>query len=317
MRTRDEWNRILSMERTVNIQSNRQRNSVKGMLLGAVSALVLGVSSQAALLVDFKPDPISPNQPEIILQNTAAPRALVAAPTATGSQGNADGKMAADGNPNGATPGGLIIQTPVEINSIAGYSVNRYGGVVNTGLDGPSTTFYDVSLELSDITTLNSATEQVVIPGIGIPNTPGYIPPVAYIIQKFTTGTFTLYSTYRDDNLNNERQVLLTGTVSNMVLIGWKDNESASIQASVEYTGGAILTPWINEGGLTEGTLAWSLLSVTPKIAVDGGVLRQFQANMTGLFSAPQIPEPTSIGLMALSGLGLFGRFRRQKKQAA
>ena len=140
-----------------------------------------------------------------------------------------------------------------------------------------------------------------------------------------------------DPHFHDDQVVLLTGTIANMYLKGGKNLSDASILSSplfvdednpvdyipgsgVTYNGGVILDAWKAANNYSDPTVmggtTWNLtLSANSKmVALSGNVrLQQFDSNMGASFSAPQVPEPASVTLLALAGVGLLGRFRKQK----
>jgi hypothetical protein len=249
------------------------------MLAAAVLAVGgLSASSDAALLVDFKPDPISPVQPEFRWDGTRLDDAL-------GSTGSADGNDPAISQ----GPGGLRIETPLTLPTVGiGGSVN-----VTTG----STTFLDVSLELDGFVASAPASSLF-----------------GLVFQPVSEGSFRLLSTAPLGG--GERTLLLSGTVANSVISGLTGGSSGSaLSGNITYTGGLIFTQALAQGFQAPGgSFSWSLLDIAgdagQPLGVGGnGNLGVFSANATGLFSA--VPEPATMGLL-LVGAAAAG-FRRRR----
>jgi hypothetical protein len=246
-----------------------------------VLALGLTSSSFGALIVDFKPDPISPTIPEVAWSGTA----LAEAP---GSVGNSDGTT-----PSALqTPGGYLIQTPFVINGIPGSSLTN---------NNTATTFYDVTLDLSGF----SAS-----PGAAATNIAG----VTIVSQPLAEGAFSLWSTDPDDAGPASPTLLLSGTVGTAVVVGLGGQQTGSVQStSLTYTGGAIYDAMVAAGFQAgNGSFSWSLLDISTQGGLQLGQnqnVAAFNANMTGLFSA--VPEPASLSMLALGSLALAHRRRK------
>jgi len=142
--------------------SNRVRGKkLIAAMAGAVASFGLATSSFASLLVDFKPLPVTANVPELEWTGTN----LAAG---AGAVGNADGGLA----PQLQSPPGLQIETPFTIPGLIPGKVANITG---------STTFYDVTLEL---TGLNADAAAISFGGIAV--------------QSYGAGTFRLLSTDPD-----------------------------------------------------------------------------------------------------------------------
>jgi hypothetical protein len=261
-------------------------NNAKGLkkLFLAAAAVVASYSfaptSQAALLVDFKPEPTSATLPEIVFTGSALT-------PGAGSTGN--GSV--------LTAGGLTIETPYTVN------VPGAGGFIN--LASGSTSFQDVSLVLAGLNATGPATSTTIAPGVVLLN------------QALTgaPGSFTLRSTSDAPNQVD----LLTGTITRAFITGLQGSPTGSvISAEVVYTGGEIFDELIANGGLPNGSLSFSLNDIgstlgapTGLTLATGGGLAPFQANATGIFSSSVVPEPGTIGLLAIGGLILTARRRK------
>jgi len=271
---------------------------MRGKLASAIGATILslglGSSAFGALLVDFKPDPISVNVPEL---TWAANTLNVAA----GAQGNGDGVL-----PSALQiPGGLLIQTPFEILGIPGSAVNLADPT------HPSTTFFDVTLELNllqaNAPILTSG--PLVVQNLGAPTG--------------AVATFALKST--DPGPGGRPVTLLEGTIGSAVFFGLLGQQTGSVMSTdITYTGGVIFqklqqaVPNPPGGVYSGGTASWSLLDIsnpqtfpTGGLAVSNGQMANFAANLTGMFSTPTIPEPASMTLVALGAAGILARRRR------
>jgi hypothetical protein len=249
------------------------------VVAGVGLIVVCSSAAHAALLVDFKTLPISPAAPEVSWNGSA----LVAAPTASGSQGNGDGLL-----PVGSqTIGGLIIETPLTVNAPAS------GSIINPG-NLNSTTFTDVTLIFNAMNATGAASDFGVL-----------------LQQPIGGGTFKLVSTTGAD--------LLVGNVSTAYITGLKNANTGSIVSSdLTYTGGLILDALNTALGKAAGTpaaggtLTFSLLDIdNPLQILPASVnLAPFSANANGQFGTPVVPEPASITLIALGAVGLCMRRR-------
>jgi len=251
------------------------------VVLAALAAgLVVTVPSFGALLVDFKPFPISPGLKEVNWTGSQ----LTQGP---GLVGNADGTLP----PALQAVPGLLIQTPFNIPGVP-------GGVASA--DG-STSFYDVTMTLSGMAASGPANVNVIMPGLTV------------LTQPIGLGTFTLWSTDPDGAGPLGMTELLTGSVNDMVILGLAGATSGSVQSStVTYTSGAIYNKLVQYGGTLTGSLSWSLLDINGPLGVVGVNLGSFSANETGQFSTPIIPEPATIGLMGL-GMAAMLLVKRRK----
>lgn len=272
---------------------------MKGKLAAAVGAMLvslgLGSTSWASLLVDIKPDPPSPLNNELTWNGTNLFETPVG-PNGGGAISNGDGVAAATLGPQHQTIGGLLIGTPVDLSGTAG-GLAALGGITNS--TDKSTTFYDVTLHLTLLNGVPPANVNPIVPGITV------------LSQPIGRGTFELLST--PDVVSGAQTLLLSGTVTDMVIVGLQNQTTASVQSTtVTYTNGLILGQWLKMGGQASGQLSLSLLDVNTPGGLQVGAntnLKAFDANMTGLLSA--IPEPASLSVFGLAALGLIRRNRK------
>lgn len=264
-------------------------NSKAQIGLFAVAAMGFSAVSQAALLVDFKPIPTD-DKFELIydaVPSGGAARELYAGPGAQGDGGF-------------TTTGGLTIEAA----GFPGLLPTDPGLLASVQPQPTSTLFHDVTLVLA-----NLKEDKV----SGLSETPIFGVGTLYT-QPLEDGTFELWS-WNNPSDANPSELLLKGTIENAVVSGLAGSPTGAVlSAQVTYTGGLIHAALVAKGGLTTGDLSWSLLDITPKINKVLGtppLLGDFKANATGQFSSPAIPEPASIGLLAISMVGLAARRRR------
>ena len=259
-------------------------NTAKGMkkLFLAAAAVVASYSFaptvNAALLVDFKPEPTSATMPEIVFTGTS----LTAGSGATG-------------NGSTLTAGGLTVETP--------YTVLEpgVGGVIY--LANGSTSFPDASLVLSGLNAVGAADTTTISPGV-----------VLLSQELGTNGTFTIRSTSDAPRQID----LLTGRITRAYITGIQGSPVGSvISAEVTYTGGEIYNELIATGGQTTGSVSISLNDIGTTLGAfdglrlgTGGMIAPFQANATGIFSSA-IPEPGTIAMLGIGGLMLAARRRK------
>lgn len=257
--------------------------------LAAVAALGFSAASQAALLVDFKP---IPTDDKIELIYDAVPSGGLARELYAGAGAQGDGSF--------ASTGGLTIEAA----GFPGLTPVDPGLIASVQFESTSTLFHDVTLVLSNLKEDKVA---------GLSETPIFGVGTLYT-QPLEDGDFELWS-WNNPSDANPSELLLKGTIANAVISGLAGAPSGAVlSAQVTYTGGLIHAELVKKGGTTSGDLSWSLLDITPKIQKVAGtppLLGDFVANATGQFSSPAIPEPASIGLLAISMVGLAARRRR------
>jgi hypothetical protein len=240
----------------------------------AIASLFCASVAYGGLLVDFKPQPTS-DLPELVFGSVGplAP-ALRAGP---GSQGNGDGTLL----PANQTPGGLMIETPYAVPGLMD------GKVANP--DGTAS-FYDVTLSLT---------------GLAVSAPAGGSGSLVY--QPLGSGQFELTST-------DGKAVLLNGYVSDAVIISSTQGQGTVLSAHIQYWGGEIFKALTQAEGLGNpkslpGELSWSLLNMqaAPPMDLPGAYMPEFTADTVGQFSVT-VPEPASLGLLAIGVLALLRR---------
>jgi hypothetical protein len=253
-----------------------------------VSAVAVAISfassSFAGTLVDFKPLPVSPTDPEFVFSRALGGGVPVFR-AGSGAIGNADGMLPVASQ----TPGGLLVEVPFII-----------GGVPGSQFAATSTLFFDATLQFTT--------------GLAA-NAPALNAGGAFI-QQLSPGTFDLLSTDPDGGGPLLPTLLLSGNISSASFIVGTGNSGAVFNASgVDYTGGLVLTALTGSGGNPSGnSMSVSMVDVTPNFGITGdGYLADFAANGTGLFNGTtgNIPEPSSLVLLAVAMGGIFGSRQR------
>ena len=247
-------------------------------------AISFASSSFAGTLVDFKPLPVSPTNPEFVFSRALGGGVPVFR-AGSGAIGNADGTLPLVNQ----TPGGLLAEVPLIIPGIPG-----------SQLSATSTLFFDTTLEF---------------PAGLAANAPAINAGGAFI-QQLSPGTFNMFSTDPDGPGPLLPTLLLSGNINTASFIVGTGNSGAEFNASgVNYTGGVILTALVSSGGSASGnSMSISMVDVTPNFGIAGdGYLADFATNATGLFngSTGNIPEPSSLVLLAVAFGGVVGIRRR------
>lgn len=239
----------------------------------------IGSLASASTIVDFKPLPISPTDPEFTF-NRPLGGGIPVFRTAFGSIGNADGTLPVAAQ----TPGGLLVETPFII-----------GGVPGSQFTATSTLFFDSTLFVTGGLAANA-------PAI---NAGGVF------VQPLTPGSFDVLSTDPDGIGPLLPQLLLRGNVTAASFIAGTGSAGAVFASQdVTYTGGLIFNAMVAAGTPVSGnSMSFSMTDVAPNFAIAGdGFLADFNANGTGLFSA--VPEPTSLTLLVMAMGSLLLRRR-------
>jgi hypothetical protein len=236
--------------------------------------LVLCVTSfaNAALLIDFKPEPTN-ELPEIIFAGGGP--AVPMLREGPGAVGNGDSGLP----PHQQTAGGLTVEIPYAIPGIPGGTVNAAG----------TTTIRDVTLRLTGL-----AQSGVADVGSNVTS------------QELTAGTFQLIAGH---GLGAPSVLIVAGDIADARIVRLNDGDvGAVLSDSVTYSGapGGLLP---NVAGLT-GTLAFSLANITDLAIVAPGVIGDFTADATGQFTI--VPEPAAaVAAVVICVPALLRRRRR------
>lgn len=243
------------------------------MLVGSAT------SHGAVQLIQFQPNPVSPTLPEF---------------SWTGPGGNFVDNTGSHSDGTAGVPG-LQIDTPLVVAApvTAGETIDAFGSH-----------FRDAAITLSSST--NLATFQDT--GAGILGGQWF--------QTLTNGSFTITAT--------DGTVLLTGNVSGNFFGSSLASSSAGFNGgTVAYTGGLIYNALVASGGVPTGDMSVSMtkinntgnpsndaIGVTQTGPVDPfgqapATVSAFDADATGVFDVLSIPEPASLGVLAVVGLFL------------
>ncbi|MGA2585096.1 MAG: PEP-CTERM sorting domain-containing protein [Tepidisphaeraceae bacterium] len=210
----------------------------------------------------------------------------------TGALGNGDGNLP------------LNQQTAPGLEAITAYPVTAPGADPNS-----NSVFYDTSLYLSGLAANGSAV-QTTLP-FGVEDS-----------QSLGSGSFQLWSTSGNSTpatptlpvTNPNMVLLLSGNISSATIAGLdggSDGATFSAPGGVTYTGGLLLTALLANGGsATGGDISFSMVNVIPGFGINAGShqLNPFTSDATGLLDITAVPEPTSLGVLAIGSMFLMRR---------
>jgi hypothetical protein len=242
--------------------------SYVGAALLTAASFGVGSTAHAATIVDWKPGPTSTGVPEFTFNGTSLS-------ASAGATSNGDGTLPT----NVQTAGGLDMSTPFIINGVPGSQ---------TDAPANTTTFYDAAISLQGFA--------VSAPAQNVFNT---------LVQPLGSGVFSLTST--------TGVVLLHGTVGSSTIAGSNGSGAGALFSAnnVTYDGGLIYNQLVADGGtLINNDFSFSFANVSPtfSIAAASGFLTPFTTDATGLYMADAIPEPASLGALAVGALALTRR---------
>ena len=262
-----------------------QRVAVTAATVLVLTLTFIASSAHGALIVDFMPEPASPGEAEFIWDGSSLT-------SGSGAFGTGFGPGAGDGesDPEDQDIPGLQIVTPFVINGLPGGVVNAAAG---------STTFYDVTLELTES-----------LDAVGAPDSLFAV----YVVQELTGGQFRILSTDPvAGGVEDDYEVLLAGTIQTAAIAGILNSDTGAVlSATIDYTGGAIYDAALAHLGANDltGSFSWSLLDIDAPLSITGGTLDDFEANGTGQFSG--VPEPATLVLLLSGAFAVAARRRRR-----
>ncbi len=234
-----------------------------GMLATRVMA-----SNPTLLSFDAQTNPPPSNLPEFQFNGSFT--------TGAGSTGDGDGALLGLG-----TDPGLTINTPLTI------APGTLGEQNN--LDG-STTFYDVTLQLTGLSASGGA-------GSG-----------PLLNQLLTSGTFLFSSS---NSGGGPGTPLLGGTFTSAHIVGASNSSSGDeLSGTITYNSGLIYSRLVAQGGGITGGNTVALNSISPVLGTTSGTLNNFSADGNGTFNVTLLPEPSAISLLLVGGAALFRRRR-------
>jgi hypothetical protein len=272
----------------------RRWRLIAGAAVLLAASLAAASASAELMLADFVAQPPSPSLYELVWNGSVLDEG-------PGAKGNGYGSGGGDGNllSNLQTAPGLLVQAPYSISGLP-------GGVVDTTAIPQSTYFSDATLILSPVGGGSGG-----IPQNGAAQTTT-IGSMTIVSQPLGSGQFQVFTT----DLGNPI-LLLAGSIESAAITGILGSASGSVlSAQVTYTGGAI---WTAAGSPQTGEFSWSMEGVTPHFSksVTSGFLAPFSANGTGQFTAADpVPEPGTLVLLSIAGLGLAGFVCRRRRTA-
>lgn len=257
-------------------------NNVKGskkLFLAAVAVIGtygMAPTADAALLVDFKPDPTSAGHPEMVFNGTSL------------TAGNG-----ATGNNDPTTAGGLRIGTPYVI------PTTGIGGTVNNG----TTSFEDVSLVLSGLNASGPASITTIAPGVIL---------LAQTLDG-SGGSFALRSSGaapEDLLVGRITRAFLTGIQGSPTgsVISAEVEYTDGLVYDQLIANGLPTTGSVSWSLLDIGTSLGGLDGL--QLDLTTGSIAPFQANAVGIFSNV-IPEPGTVAMLGIGGLLLAARRRK------
>ena len=244
-------------------------------------------------MLQLQPIPVSPALPEYSWNGPGGNFV-----TGPGVVGNGDGDLPA----NAQTPPGMELDTPLFV-----------PGVPNSVVTANGTVFLDATMTFSSVNANGGFTTDLSDNGAFL------LIPTNEATQRLTDGDFAIYSTPATDSpaqLAAGPVLLLSGHLSKNTISVPVGGTSAGFESTtVTYTGGAILNALLAAGGVNTGSASISLISLdgdigvidgTPIVAglADNATILPFDANASGVFDTPSIvPEPASMGIIAMAGL--------------
>jgi len=131
------------------------------------------------------------------------------------------------------------------------------------------------------------------------------IGPVTLISQEYT-GTFSI-----TQNSNGSGTNYLSGTVD-LFAAGIAGGASLSMQSILNPVFTSSVIPLVP--GPTSANFSLTGIATPPGLSLSGGTIAPFTSSVTGTFSGHAVPEPSSMALLGIGGVGWFVRGLRRRR---